>query len=295
MPELPEVECIRRDLQRQILNRRVTGVVAYRNDVIRGKARSTDLLYGFYIQDIIRYGKQLALVGSQHPASDVHKKWSLGDGMDGRCVCIHLGMTGSLLHRRLPSQQPVADASATLSRHRRQSRPCPRQQESLPSPISQARDRHVHVAWWFDDGSRLEFRDPRRFGGIWTFRNTHELRLDRWSRLGPDAINLTVRTLLKRLSITHRPIKAALLDQSIVAGLGNIYVDEVLHTCGVHPSTPTSELDPSTITQLATQPENCYDRPCGSAGRLYVTTAISKASRALQTLHRVYGGRGSRV
>ncbi|MFG0314652.1 MAG: bifunctional DNA-formamidopyrimidine glycosylase/DNA-(apurinic or apyrimidinic site) lyase, partial [Phycisphaerales bacterium] len=105
-----------------------------------------------------------------------------------------------------------------------------------------ASESHVHVTWRLDDGSGLRFRDPRRFGGLWSFEDAETLRQRRWSGLGPDALAIRGATLQRVLSGTRRPIKAALLDQSVIAGVGNIYADEALHAAGVHPLTPASEV-----------------------------------------------------
>ena len=71
---------------------------------------------------------------------------------------------------------------------------------------------------------------------MWVFASEQELRERRWSRLGPDALSITAGQLHAGLSGTRRPLKAALLDQQLVAGLGNIYVDELLYACRLHPS-----------------------------------------------------------
>src|SRR5206468_8479199 len=90
---------------------------------------------------------------------------------------------------------------------------------------------------------RLRFRDPRRFGGVWWLGKTP----DDDETMGPEPLGLRAPTLAKRLSRTTRAIKSALLDQSLIAGLGNIYVDESLYRAGIHPLTRSNLLSPQQI------------------------------------------------
>ena len=88
----------------------------------------------------------------------------------------------------------------------------------------------------------IVFRDPRRFGGVWTFDCPDTLYAARWSNLGPDALTIKPMELHRRLRGTQRAVKAAMLDQTLVAGLGNIYVDEALHASGLHPLARSDKL-----------------------------------------------------
>ncbi len=194
MPELPEVETLRRSLVEALAGREIVGVTLRRRDVVTGGRRKADLLIGERIERLERRGKQLAIVGAS-----------------GRTVCAHLGMSGSLTH--------------VAARRRLE------------------RGDHAHVQWRLSDGSRLVFRDPRRFGGLWTFESFDELVSRRWARLGPDALEVSARELLARLQRTRRTLKAALLDQTVVAGLGNIYVDESLFRARLSPERRAETLE----------------------------------------------------
>jgi formamidopyrimidine-DNA glycosylase len=134
---------------------------------------------------------------------------------DGNRFYIHLGMTGRLT---------IEDAEAT-------------------------RQRHEHLVIGFEGSSRkseMRFRDPRRFGGVWW------LGLDASSdqAMGPEPLGLRSAKLGKRLARTSRAIKNALLDQSVIAGLGNIYVDESLFKAGIHPLTPGNTLSVEQVSKL---------------------------------------------
>lgn len=105
---------------------------------------------------------------------------------------------------------------------------------SIAEPGS-AEDPHTHVVVRHDGGPELRFVDPRTFGFVAVF-TPEELAASSLARLGPDALTAlpTRRRLEAGLADRRAPIKALLLDQRIVAGLGNIYADEVLHRAGVH-------------------------------------------------------------
>jgi formamidopyrimidine-DNA glycosylase len=103
---------------------------------------------------------------------------------------------------------------------------------------------HTHLILAFAE-TEMRFRDPRRFGGIWWLgaNADHE-------KIGPEPLTLRVAQLQKQLQRTTRAIKNALLDQSVIAGLGNIYVDESLFKAGIHPLTPAKDLSPHQVAAL---------------------------------------------
>ena len=266
MPELPEVECVRRSLERLIVGRRVESVRVTRRDVIRGPSTPTALLLHDRIDHILRHGKQLALVGGT-----------------GRCVCVHLGMSGQLC------VLPAGDSD--------QRKPSPIER---PNPRSSSNGRplippHTHVLWCFEGGSAMRFTDPRRFGGLWTFAQVDALASQRWSALGPDALSITPAELCRRLSSTRRALKAALLDQALVAGLGNIYVDELLFGAGLHPLTPADTIDRALASSLVRRMRTLLTgaiKRGGSSLRDYVDAENQRGSQ--QDRHRVYGRSGER-
>ncbi len=195
MPELPEVETVRKSLEPGLVGRTVLRAVVRRRDIIT--PRGTDRpLAGRTIRALIRHGKQLAIVDRS-----------------GCALVVRFGMTGGL----------------TLS----------------PSPRHPA---HTHAAWLLDSGIRLRFIDARRFGGlVYAPEGPGPL----WARLGPDALNIRADVLRRRLSGSRRAIKAALLDQHTLAGVGNIYADEALHAAGIHPVRPAGDLTPAEVRSLA--------------------------------------------
>jgi len=130
----------------------------------------------------------------------------------------------------------------------------------------------------------LRFVDPRRFGGIWWMgRDADD------PDLGPEPLTLSSRDLAARLKGTKRAIKAALLDQSLIAGLGNIYVDESLFVAGIHPLRPANKLKPDQIERLNKAIKQVLRQAIeakGSSLRDYVDADGNRGS--FQTLHNVY-------
>lgn len=266
MPELPEVECVRRSLERLVVGRRVETVRVTRPNVIRGVTDPAALLEGDRIDRIVRHGKQLALIGRQ-----------------GACICVHLGMSGQLCVVSRPGEQRRRPTIIQRPDQKKSSIPLP----GLPP--------HTHVLWLLEGGHALRFTDPRRFGGLWTFPDAEQLQAVRWSSLGSDALSITPGLLYKGLSTTRRSLKAALLDQNLVAGLGNIYVDELLFGIGLHPMTPAKSLDMQQAASLVRRMRSLLAGAIargGSSLRDYVDAENQRGSQ--QDRHRVYGRAGQR-
>lgn len=296
MPELPEVERVRRDLADSVLGQRVASVALGRADVVRGCAAPASLLAGARLERIDRLGKQLALVGR---ASDGSQP----------VVCVHLGMTGSLRcgESEWPSGQEAqwpspakSLAPAAAADHADKDAAATDRSSSQPhlatrplDYLATCPDPHTHVVWQLAGGGALWFRDVRRFGGLWTFSDPAALAAGRWARLGPDALTVQPRALHRRLSRTGRAIKAALLDQNLIAGLGNIYVDELLFAAGVAPSARADALDLPAVQRLVRQMRRLLRRAIAAGGstfRDYVDA--SGEAGGFQTRHRVYGRAG---
>lgn len=178
---------------------------------------------------------------------------------DGRALGVHLGMTGSL------------EWSAELPRRK-----------------------HVHAAWELAGGGGfVSFEDPRRFGGLCAFPTFEALREERWRDLGPDALGISAPVLMARLRTTGRGLKAALLDQRVVAGLGNIYVDEALFIAGLHPLAPASAVSSEQGTTLASAIRRVLRDALAAGGstlRDYRNAEGEAGSFQLQ--HAVYGRAG---
>lgn len=117
-----------------------------------------------------------------------------------------------------------------------------------PDAAQHEADRWVHVRFQLDDGQQLRFSDARKFGFVAVTTDFSQLA----PKLGPEPLTdaFTADVLSAQLAGRTSAIKAALLDQSVVAGVGNIYADEALHRAGIHPLTPASVLTAAQMSAL---------------------------------------------
>lgn len=234
MPELPEVETVRRGLNQVTLSRNIEG-----GDVLLART----IAYPFSVDDFLtslkgvsiaqwhRRGKYLLAQLSQaaegqrgrgecemveiphHPSPITHPAGWLG---------VHLRMTGQLLwlHREQPLQK------------------------------------HTRVRLFFAGEQELRFVDQRTFGQMWWVppAEAPENIISGLKKLGPDPFSpeFSVEYLTQQLKNRRRPIKSALLDQELVAGIGNIYADEALFLSGVRPTTLCTTLNQTQIERLRT-------------------------------------------
>lgn len=177
---------------------------------------------------------------------------------DGNAFYIHLGMSGRIR---------IESAGAPLIKHT-----------------------HLLLNFRRKNGEELQVRfiDPRRFGGIWWLGDCVDD-----PNLGPEPLDLSPAQMAESLSGTKRFIKCTLLDQSVIAGLGNIYVDEALHASGIHPLTRTHRLKPEQTRSLTRSIKLVLNRAIkhrGSTLRDYVD-AEGRAGD-FQKVHRVYAREG---
>jgi formamidopyrimidine-DNA glycosylase len=215
MPELPEVETVRRQLEPAVLGRTIERVEVLderwtRPEDPRAAERA---LAGRRIEGARRRGKYLIL------------------DLDGDLVLVmHLRMTGNLL------LQP-GDSQATADLMHRERFGGPRLYESPPE------ERHLRVRFVLDDGSQLWFTDARRFGhGI--VLAADDLAEYFAPRLGVEPLSdeLTPEVLLALAANRKAPLKSFLLNQTGVAGIGNIYADEALFRAHLHPLSPAGSM-----------------------------------------------------
>ena len=205
MPELPEVETIRRQLVSVLPGRRVEHVEIWdpRLTLPDDPERIEQALIGRTVRDVGRRGKYLLM---EFDGSDI--------------LVVHLRMTGQLYFR---SAEPLDDP------------PYPRAQVT------------------FSDGASLLYCDLRRFGRAWLVPRAVALDGAYWhGRVGVEPLDVafTARALGRCLDGRRTPIKAALLNQALVAGIGNIYADEALFAARIHPETEAGALDDPGVRRL---------------------------------------------
>ncbi len=203
MPELPEVETVRRQIAPVLEGATITGA-----EIV--DPRLTRPVEPGLVAD--------ALVGEQIASVDRRGKYLLVRLESGRTLVVHLRMTGSLRHA------PAGE---------------------LPD------DAHRRATLHLDTGSDVAYRDVRRFG-TWELLDEGHLRPYLATRLGPEPLVQSFSaSRLARLAAGRRaPVKAFLLDQRRIAGIGNIYADEALWRARIHPLRPAGELDEAELARL---------------------------------------------
>jgi formamidopyrimidine-DNA glycosylase len=225
MPELPEVEIVRRRLHPRVTGRVVTGIeVADAKVSPSSAAELREALAGRRIVDTARRGKWLILrlgpAGAATPpeAPDLRPAdpTILQDGPVEMLAVVHLRMTGRLLFEP-DSERPQC---------------CPR------------------FILRFDDGSNVLFYDVRRFGGLWAVPAAHADRFFAGLGVEPLSDDFTVGELRRLLAGRRTPLKAFLLDQRRLAGVGNIYADEALFRARLHPLRPAGSVGPREAQRL---------------------------------------------
>jgi formamidopyrimidine-DNA glycosylase len=224
MPELPEVETVRRQLEPELVGKRIEAASVLDERLTRPESpRSLErAVSGRAVTAVARRGKYL-LIGLE----------------GGRTLAMHLRMTGNLLLR-----DPDVGATADLMKSERLGGP--RLYESAPEPS------HVRARFELDDGRTLLFTDVRRFGQAVILDAGDQLDDFFAARLGVEPLSeeLTAERLLELAKGRTAPLKSFLLTQSRVAGIGNIYADEALWRARLHPLSPAGSMKPEHAERL---------------------------------------------
>ncbi|HEX2258243.1 MAG TPA: bifunctional DNA-formamidopyrimidine glycosylase/DNA-(apurinic or apyrimidinic site) lyase [Actinomycetota bacterium] len=208
MPELPEVEVVRRDLEKEILDRKIrTAEVRSTKNAMRiirrhrRRKEFEDALAGRKIAKIDRRGKYLLLYLD-----------------NGTILVAHLGMSGQLILSR-----------ATL-------------------PM----ENHTHVVLDLGAGDQLRYIDPRSFGEMFVATPSEMGQVTELQKLGLDPLEqpLTWQYFSETLMLRRTKLKALLMDQRFISGIGNIYSDEILFAAGLRHDRPSETLGPSEVRRL---------------------------------------------
>ncbi len=133
-------------------------------------------------------------------------------------------------------------------------------------PINEPIDKHTHVIFTLDDGNQLRYRDVRKFGRMELIEK--EANYDNFKTLGPEPFDdgFNVKYVKEYLTNKNKPIKEILLDQSFVAGIGNIYADEILYAIKVNPTRSANKLNDKEIKNLITNTRNILNDAIKAGG-----------------------------
>src|SRR5690554_5596 len=240
MPELPEVETVRRGLHELIIGRKVAKVTHDNPKSFPNASADVDrFLIDAKITDVRRRAKVLMI--------DLSTDYSL---------VIHLKMTGQLVFLGPETRFGAGHPNDSLV-------------NALP-------DRSTRVTLTFTDGSQLFFNDQRKFGWVRLMPTTEISDLPFMQKVGPEPLeaDFTVKDFAERFKRRGRTnIKAAILDQSVVAGVGNIYADEALWGAKIHPKRLVQTITPPEFKKLYTDLRavmNLSIEKGGSSNRNYV-------------------------
>lgn len=262
MPELPEVETLRVSLEPYFIGAKVLSAELRRKDIctsynengsVMSSAGAMGLLENSVITLLTRRGKQIAI----HNDS-------------GHVLVVQLGMSGGMNITKLT-----------------------RKDQKLEYP------QHVHARWILMLPKNkgyvcCDFEDARRFGALTELPSEDYLQSTWWKKLGDDALDTPAAKLAESVSATFagsaRAVKAAILDQSVIAGVGNIYADESLHRAGINPHTPCNTLTFEQIKELVDAIRIVLTKAVQLKGSTLTnyTDANGERGRATQ-IHAVYG------
>jgi len=255
MPELPEVETVVRGLRASILGETFADVT------VRAPKASTFVSSEFGQQSFAE-----ALAGRTIAAVERRGKNILMRLSGGVTLWVHLKMTGHFFHT--PRSAPIAKHDLLIFDF----------QSSLAGP----------------DSPHLRFNDYRRFGRLRLFYNSELAVQPGLADLGPEPLEISSREFVLRCQSRSRMLKPALLDQTFLAGLGNIYADESLHLALLHPRRLTSSASAGKLTELHGHIQSLLKR----AIRLMGTTvdsysAVNGRTGRFQKYLRVYNNEGN--
>ncbi len=247
MPELPEVETVRRGLQRLIVHKKVVQVT---HDTPKSFPNAESDVHEFLIGATIVEARRRAKV-------------LLIDLSTGYTLVIHLKMTGQLVFvgtERWGAGHP---------------------NDSL---VNNLPDKSTRVEFTFDDGSKLFFNDQRKFGWVKLYPTIEVPNIDFMRQVGPEPLedDFTAEQFRERFQRRKKTnIKAALLDQSVVAGVGNIYADESLWSARIHPQRLVGTITDKEFDVLYT------------AVRAVMNLSIDKGGSSNHTYRDAEGNKGS--
>lgn len=219
MPELPEVETFRRFADRYALNQTVKTVEVFTPKILENTSESElkHAVETHRLSETRRVGKHLLIA-----IQSTHKKQKITGWL-----FLHFGMTGYLSYTK--NGQSIVNAYGDPTRP----------------------EAHVRVRFTFEDGGQFNFHEQRMFGKLGLTPDADAYFHAR--KLGPDALSVKKKPFIDALKKRKGQLKPALMDQALIAGVGNVYADELLYQCGLNPERKITDLTPKDFDCVYTQ------------------------------------------
>lgn len=228
MPELPEVQTTVDGLNKTVKGKKILDVwTEYNSPFHAGKNNIKNPQYfkkfkktivGTKIKKSVRIGKNVLIELS-----------------NGKTILVHMKMTGHLMYGKYKRENLPAGRWVSAEKN---------------SPLSDPFNRFIRLIFILSDGKQLAFSDMRKFAKI-TLIDTGKYKEDKeLSHLGTDALQMDFKTFKELIKKEKRPIKQTLMDQRILAGVGNIYADECLWLAGINPHSDSFKIPEPKIKQL---------------------------------------------
>lgn len=232
MPELPEVETIRLGLQKFVVGHTIKSIELRLPKQFRG---DPSLAIGGKIAGVRRYGKGLVI-----------------DLDNGYSLAVHVKMTGQLLYLSKASPIIQGPAPTFLPASARSSEASFNELRASGNPSSRVTlhlfgklpDKYTHVVFTLDNDAVLYYRDMRQFGWIHVLPTSEVGELPFFKRLGKEPLrDLTFQDFQATIQKYRTPIKLLIMDQTKIAGVGNIYANDALYLARIHPKRPAASLN----------------------------------------------------
>lgn len=281
MPELPEVETVRLGLNKLIVGKTFR-TVSHDNEKSFPNAKA----------DVNAF-----LLGSSVTAVERRAKVLLIELSSNYSLVIHLKMTGQLVFVGKPPEQvssikeQVSSGSAASLKPETWNLKLAESDEVRfgaghpnDSLVNELPDKSTRVEFTFTDGSKLFFNDQRKFGWVKLIPTPEVLNIDFMKKVGPEPLDasFTAKAFIERLQRRKNTnIKAALLDQTVIAGVGNIYADESLWGAKIHPAMLVKSVSTQKLSTLFTELQyvlNLSIQKGGSSNHTYVNAEGKKGS-----------------
>lgn len=266
MPELPEVETIRRDLEKKILSKKIREIEIKNLRTIKNTLSFfKNKLRGAFFSKIARRGKLLIFEISE-------KKFVL---------LLHLKMTGQLVYC---DEKICLAGGHSLSGN-----------EKNTGIGGDLPNKHTRVVFIFEDGSKLYFNDLRKFGYFKIIPKNDLKSIEKNFGIEPLSPGFTLESFGSLFLNRKTNIKAFLLNQKLIAGIGNIYADEILFDSGILPNRPVNEIERAEIKRLFNSTNKIFKKAIKHRGTTFnnYVDGSGKKGNFIRFL-KVYGKKGER-